>query len=65
MKQTIRQQKTLKMFDYQTAARQAFIRMEAKRQKAIEQLGERWVFHPNNPDRPRKGHYNNFGMLVL
>lgn len=65
MNHTIRQQRAFKMFDHHTAERRAFIRMETKRQKAIEQLGERWVFHPNNPDRPRRGHYNNFGLPVL
>lgn len=29
---------------------------EAKRKRAIEALGERWVCHPSNA--PRKGHYN-------
>ena len=51
--------------DHHTAERQAFVRREAKRQRAIEMLGDRWVFHPKNPNRPRKGRYNNFGVQVL
>lgn len=60
--QTLKQRMIL---DHHTAERQSFIRQESKRQRAIEILGDRWVFHPKNPARPRKGHYNNFGVPVL
>lgn len=49
--------------DYHKEERRRNIRMESKRQQAIETLGPNWVFHPENPDRPRKGHYNNLGIL--
>jgi len=42
------------LIDHHTAKRQAFIRMETKRQAALEYLGVRWVFHPLNSDHPRK-----------
>ena len=62
MSQTLKQRMIL---DHHTKQRQAAIKLEAKRQRAIELLGDRWVFHPKNPNRPRKGIYNNFGAQVL
>jgi len=62
MSQTLKQRMIL---DHHTDSRQAFIKREAKRQAALEKLGNRWVLHPENPNRPRKGVYNNFGLQVL
>ena len=54
----------LMLVDHHQEDRRRFIRMEAKRQAAIETLGQRWVLHPKNPRSPRKGQYNNFGVRV-
>ena len=61
MSQTLKQKMIL---DHHTKQRQAAIKLEEKRQAAIEFLGWRWVFHPKNPNKPRKGVYNNFGLQV-
>lgn len=62
MTQTLKQRMIL---DHHTQDRQRFIKMEAKRQRSIEILGKNHVLHPENPNRPRKGSYNNFGLPVL
>lgn len=50
--------------DHHTNERRAFISMESKRQQSIETLGDKWLLSPRNPNRPRKGHYNNFGVRI-
>lgn len=56
---------THKMTDYHTRTRQQTIRAyEKKLDAAMQFLGNKHVFHPNNPNRPRKGVYNNFGKQV-
>jgi hypothetical protein len=62
MSQTLKQRMIL---DHHTKQRQAAIKREEKRQAAIEFLGLNWVFHPKNPNKPRKGTYNNFGLQVM
>lgn len=62
MSATIKQRMIL---DHHTAKRKAFISMEAKRQRALEILGVKWVLHPENPSKPVKGIYNNLGLRVL
>jgi hypothetical protein len=62
MSQTLKQKMIL---DHHTKQRQAAIKLEAKRQRSIELLGSHWVLSPLNPNKPRKGTYNNFGAQVL
>lgn len=61
MSATLKQRMIL---DHHTAKRKAFISMEAKRQRALEILGVKWVLHPENPAKPRKGIYNDLGMKL-
>jgi len=61
MSQTIKQRMIL---DHHTAKRKSFISMEAKRQRALEFLGVKWVLHPENPAKPVKGIYSKFGMRL-
>jgi hypothetical protein len=61
MSQTLKQRMIL---DHHTKQRQAAIKMEAKRQRALEFLGVKWVLHPENPAKPVKGIYSKFGMRL-
>lgn len=53
------------MFDFHTEQRKAMLKqmsdaadntIEAQRKRAIEALGERWIFHPKHA--PQRGSYN-------
>jgi len=61
MSQTLKQRMIL---DHHTKQRQAAIKREGKLQAALEYLGLKWVLHPKNPNKPKKGTYNNFGAQV-
>ncbi len=51
--------------DHHTKSRQQMIRAyEEKLDRAKALLGKKWVFHPKNPNAPKKGIYNNFGLRV-
>jgi coproporphyrinogen III oxidase len=50
--------------DHHSNQRRAEIKREAKRQRALEFLGIKWVLHPENPSKPVKGVYGRYGMKL-
>lgn len=52
------------MKDHHKQNRKSWLKMESKRQRALEILGVKWVLHKDNPKKIERGIYNNFGVRM-
>jgi len=50
--------------DHHKKQRKSWLKMESKRQRALETLGVKWVLHKDNPKKIERGIYNNFGLRM-